>query len=299
MAIHDQNVKIGADAIEKLCFPDDILPLGIEGRKLIAETVLRALAEANRSEQRPLVYRMHELDDWGMIRNADGSMFATVRRPTTSEEDAAARENGTDPYEALGRMLVEAASGIMSEPRSTRREIIDSCAYIAAEEKALADIEAEDIRGSSWERAEARYRAQAAERILNRITMLEDTVVPHHRHEDDLAVDRFADAMKSKLAKKRLQGYGGWSDPEDCSGAFLSDLLSSHVEKGDPVDVANFSMMLHQRGERIANDRERFVARMKAGGSSFEMPSRERMREKIAAAPDIETEAGAHHPEAP
>jgi hypothetical protein len=29
-------------------------------------------------------------------------------------------------------------------------------------------------------------------------------------------------------------------------------MLRGHVAKGDPVDVANFSMMLHQRGERIS-----------------------------------------------
>jgi len=29
-------------------------------------------------------------------------------------------------------------------------------------------------------------------------------------------------------------------------------MLRDHVEKGDPVDVANFAMMLSQRGEGIA-----------------------------------------------
>ncbi len=70
-------------------------------------------------------------------------------------------------------------------------------------------------------------------------------------HEDDLAVDRFAAVMKSKLAKKRNDGRGGWSGPE-CSEETLSRMLRDHIAKGDPVDVANFAMMLHQRGERIA-----------------------------------------------
>lgn len=70
-------------------------------------------------------------------------------------------------------------------------------------------------------------------------------------HEDDLAVDRFAAVMKAKLAKKRNDGRGGWSGPE-CSEETLSRMLRDHVGKGDPVDVANFAMMLHQRGERIA-----------------------------------------------
>jgi hypothetical protein len=67
-------------------------------------------------------------------------------------------------------------------------------------------------------------------------------------HPDDIAVDRFAAAMKAKLAEKRAQGYGGWDDPEDCTIGWLSELLRKHVDKGDPVDVGNFAMMIHQRG---------------------------------------------------
>lgn len=71
-------------------------------------------------------------------------------------------------------------------------------------------------------------------------------------HPDDAAVDRFAAAMKAKLAAKRADGRGGWDDKDQCSQQFLSDLLRGHVDKGDTVDVANFAMMLHQRGEMIA-----------------------------------------------
>lgn len=73
----------------------------------------------------------------------------------------------------------------------------------------------------------------------------------HSRHGDDIAVDFFAAAMKAKLAKKRGEGRGGWENKEDCSRVFLSELLREHVDKGDPVDVANFAMMIHQRGECI------------------------------------------------
>lgn len=72
-------------------------------------------------------------------------------------------------------------------------------------------------------------------------------------HPDDLAVDRFAAAMKAKLAKKRDEGRGGWEDKDDCSQLFMSQLLREHVEKGDPVDVGNLAMMLHQREERISS----------------------------------------------
>lgn len=70
-------------------------------------------------------------------------------------------------------------------------------------------------------------------------------------HSDDEAVDRFAESMKDKLAWKRLEGRGGWENKDECSAEFLSKLLRDHVEKGDPVDVGNLAMMLHQRGDRI------------------------------------------------
>ena len=65
---------------------------------------------------------------------------------------------------------------------------------------------------------------------------------------DDAAVDRFADAMKEKLKKKREQdGFSGWDSQRDCRSEDLAKALIKHTMKGDPVDVANFAMMLHQR----------------------------------------------------
>lgn len=69
-------------------------------------------------------------------------------------------------------------------------------------------------------------------------------------HPDDLAVDRFAAAMKEKLAAARAKGRGGWDDKEDLE-CHLSNLLRAHVEKGDPRDVANFCCFLWNRGESI------------------------------------------------
>lgn len=71
------------------------------------------------------------------------------------------------------------------------------------------------------------------------------------QHPDDAAVDRFAAAMKAKLAAAREKGRGGWDDPEACSVEFLADLLVGHIGKGNPgnfEDIANLAMMLHQRG---------------------------------------------------
>lgn len=64
-------------------------------------------------------------------------------------------------------------------------------------------------------------------------------------HPDDVAVDKLAEAMKAKLQKQRLKGYGGWDT--DCTQERLSELLREHVDKGDPVDVANFCAFLFYR----------------------------------------------------
>lgn len=86
----------------------------------------------------------------------------------------------------------------------------------------------------------------------NARSTLTAALVPSEQHPDDLAVDRFAAAMKAKMAKKRAEGRGGWERKDECSAEFLSQLLREHVEKGDPLDVGNLAMMLHQRGETIA-----------------------------------------------
>ncbi|QYY30333.1 hypothetical protein K2O51_23475 [Cupriavidus pinatubonensis] len=65
---------------------------------------------------------------------------------------------------------------------------------------------------------------------------------------DDIGVEQLAGAMKRKLAKCRAAGRGGWDSPLDCSIERLAAMLGEAVCKGDPVDVANFAMMLHVRG---------------------------------------------------
>ncbi|WP_235088078.1 hypothetical protein [Chromobacterium sp. Beijing] len=71
------------------------------------------------------------------------------------------------------------------------------------------------------------------------------------QHTDDLAVDKFATAMKVKLAAARDKGRSGWDDPAQCSVESLAQLLVGHLEKGNAgnfEDIANLCMMLHQRG---------------------------------------------------
>lgn len=69
------------------------------------------------------------------------------------------------------------------------------------------------------------------------------------RSSDDQAVDRFADALKAKLAAARAHGRGGWDDPARCQVTYLAELLLEQLERpnADPVDVGNFAMFLHNR----------------------------------------------------
>ena len=69
------------------------------------------------------------------------------------------------------------------------------------------------------------------------------------QHPDDIAVDRYASALKQKLGIARTKGRGGW---QTCSNEDLSRMLREHVEKGDPRDVANFCMFLWSLGHGIA-----------------------------------------------
>ncbi|WP_405126733.1 hypothetical protein [Ralstonia pseudosolanacearum] len=66
-------------------------------------------------------------------------------------------------------------------------------------------------------------------------------------HSDDLHVDATANAMKRRLAEKRAAGYHGWNDPRDCRIENLAILLHRSLRKGNPLDVANFAMMLYRR----------------------------------------------------
>lgn len=69
---------------------------------------------------------------------------------------------------------------------------------------------------------------------------------------DELGWASFHAACVQKMAAARAKGRGGWDDPQQCSAGNLAYLLLEHLRKGNQgtfEDVANFCMMLHQRGE--------------------------------------------------
>lgn len=95
-----------------------------------------------------------------------------------------------------------------------------------------------------WERVE-REKLEQAKRDA-----------PRYRRDDICnrgAAELLMEAMLGKLARSRAKQAGRpfWHEA-GCSNEDLSRALREHVEKGDPVDVANFCLMLFARDERIA-----------------------------------------------
>jgi len=71
-------------------------------------------------------------------------------------------------------------------------------------------------------------------------------------HPDDYAVQAFTNAMIEKMALSRAKGRGGW---EACTWLELWGMLREHVEKGDPVDVANLAMMIWHNARAARADK--------------------------------------------
>lgn len=71
-----------------------------------------------------------------------------------------------------------------------------------------------------------------------------------NKHPDDEAVDSFAQAMHDKMAAARAKGKEGWDDPERCTDKKLEALFLQAYERAEWVDVANYAMMLWNRGQK-------------------------------------------------
>ncbi|KOP61557.1 hypothetical protein OX90_00280 [Pseudomonas coronafaciens pv. porri] len=97
-----------------------------------------------------------------------------------------------------------------------------------------------------------RSRSADAAECLAMIESFCSCPLPTHpnQHPDNLAVDRFAAAMKTKLAEGRAKGRDSWGNP-GVKDEQLAEQLVEHLPKGNLgnfEDIANFAMMLHQRG---------------------------------------------------
>ncbi|MFC0684663.1 hypothetical protein [Novosphingobium clariflavum] len=120
------------------------------------------------------------------------------------------------------------------------------------------DMAEDRPNAADWRNRAERAEAECAELRAGARAAIAALQSRPAEHPDDVAVDLFAAAMKAKLAMKRAEGRGGWQNRDECSAERLSGMLRDHVGKGDPVDVANFAMMLHQRDEKISPEQPRY-----------------------------------------
>ncbi len=69
------------------------------------------------------------------------------------------------------------------------------------------------------------------------------------KHVDDVALDEFTEAMRTRMAQKRAQGFEGWEDPARCP---INELINraENCAIGKPVDRGIYSMMLYNRFKR-------------------------------------------------
>ena len=116
----------------------------------------------------------------------------------------------------------------------------------------VSDLGEVQIKGWREDYYNSRYFCHATQENCERLQAtfpdIEFEQPPTQEDIDNEAVDKLAQAMKNKLAEKREQGYHGW---ETCKHGDLVQLLINHVDKGDPIDVANFCAFLFARGEQL------------------------------------------------
>lgn len=146
--------------------------------------------------------------------------------------------------------LLGACEAPTQAPTSSRLSDEDLCAVEYAFEALQAIANRSRLTGDVIEPIanihKASQLAREAARRLSPLVLSQGSV-----HEDDLAIERFAQAMKEKMARSRAKGRSGWNDPVQVSNARLAQMLVEHLAKGNAgtfEDVANFAMMLHQRG---------------------------------------------------
>lgn len=117
-----------------------------------------------------------------------------------------------------------------------------------------------NLEHDNYERSHKGYENRQADVAMIRAAMTAQPAASEEPREmdmdraraefiDDQGVADFAAAMRRKLEKKRAEGRGGWHDPDQCQLDTLAVMLLDHLEKGDPVDIGNFAMMLYNRGD--------------------------------------------------
>lgn len=102
---------------------------------------------------------------------------------------------------------------------------------------------AAQIRSGSWMGSDMLLMAHRLEKAAIAVDMARDA----------REIRRFSSLMTTKMARKAYEGAHGWPN---IPVAHLWAMLREHVEKGDPIDIANFAMMIHHNAEVEALERQ-------------------------------------------
>lgn len=241
------------------------------GTKLYTEQQVRALlATGGQAQAVPKLddaWKVRMLDGQPLVRDKDGIGY----HPALPDFDEGVK--CADFFSALG---IELKCGMAENE-------MDSDAYEAMTENGLTE---DGDNYNAWTPARPEGEGWNLVAVFDTEDgpacwwMRDKPAVPFHERVenyrtrvDNAAVEVLAMNMKAKLAVQRDKGYRGWNN--DCTQQHLSDLLRQCVDKGDPVDVANFCAFLLARGETIAQlaapvaagEREAFEAWARSYGS--------------------------------
>jgi hypothetical protein len=163
--------------------------------------------------------------------------------------DFLSKHEAWDLLADLKRTEVPAAPEAPQAVEPTAPHILEAISWHANERDDLTLEDAVSALRFGWTKVRGRTERAMLIQLVDLMASA-PAAAQQAAHADDLAVDRFAVAMKDKMARSRAKGRGGWDDPAQCSAQELQTMLLDHLAKGDPVDVGNFCMMLWNRGER-------------------------------------------------
>ena len=107
-------------------------------------------------------------------------------------------------------------------------------------------IESGRIIGYNYQKVFDEHKA----RLVSEDELIYMLSIAHAEYLENKAVDYLAKQMKQRLAEKRLQGYGGWTN---CDKSTMLDGLNKSVDKGNPVDVANYCALFLARNDTTNN----------------------------------------------
>lgn len=186
-----------------------------------------------------------------------------ILHPVMADEQFVLLDDKNQPAsnELLARRIVELTETVTVLSNKLAAKPSDSGYATLLAERDLALAQVEQLRDAGnevyaelqqWALSESHEETNRVFELWLKVRNKTPTQCLASRHPDDLAVDRFSEAMKAKLASARAKGRSGWDDKASCSGEHLAQLLIEHLTKGNAgtfEDVANFAMMLHQRGE--------------------------------------------------